>query len=59
MTAEDKSHARACCDKAHEKLVDDLKHCDAPSLTPEEKHHCYRHAAWRSGRKARRCAKEA
>jgi hypothetical protein len=58
MTTEDKSRAKACCSKAHQKLVDDLRHCDAPALTPEEKHRCYRHAAWRSGRQARRCASE-
>ena len=56
MTTEDKAHAQACCKKAHEQLVKDLHHCDAPALTPDEKHHCYRHAAWRSGRQARRCA---
>lgn len=56
MTTEDKSRAQACCKQTHEQLVKDLQHCDAPALTPEEKHHCYRHAAWRSGRQARRCA---
>lgn len=58
MTTENKLRDKVCCSQAHEKLVKDLEHCDSPALTPEEKHHCYRHAAWRSGRQARRCASE-
>ena len=56
MATDNTSRAKASCDQAHQKLVKDLEHCDSPALTPDEKHHCYRHAAWRSGRQARRCA---
>ncbi len=55
MATDEKSRAKACCVKAHQQLVKDLEHCDSPALTPEEKHRCYRHSAWRSGRQARRC----
>ncbi|MDJ0804150.1 MAG: hypothetical protein QNI89_08675 [Desulfobacterales bacterium] len=57
-TKKETAHVKLCCDRAHRQLVKDLWHCDAPALTPKQKHRCYRHAAWRSGRKARRCASE-
>ncbi len=57
-TVKQSAHAKVCCDRAHRQIVKDLVHCDAPSLTAKEKHHCYRHVAWRRGREARRCALE-
>ena len=54
MTIE-KEQAKACCAKEHERLKDHLAHCDSPSRTEEQKHHCYRFAAWQSGRRAKRC----
>ena len=56
MATDDK--VKNCCKSSHEKLVEDLRHCDSPALTHEEKHRCYSHAAWHRGREARRCAGE-
>jgi hypothetical protein len=51
----DKKHAKACCSMAHDKLKAHLNYCDSPSRTEEQKHHCYRYAAWQSGRRAKKC----
>jgi hypothetical protein len=51
-----KEKTKACCSKENEALKAHLEHCDSPVKTEEEKHHCYRHAAWHSGRRAKRCA---
>lgn len=45
-----------CCSMENEALKAHLEYCDSPSKTENQKHHCYRHAAWHSGRRARRCA---
>lgn len=54
-----KDKVKECCSNEHAKLKEHLKHCDSPSRTEEQKHHCYRHAAWHSGRRAKKCASEA
>jgi hypothetical protein len=51
----DKTRAKACCSMEHDKLKAHLKYCDSPSRTEEQKHHCYRYAAWQSGRRAKKC----
>ncbi len=51
----DKKHAKACCSMEHDKLKAHLNYCDSPSRTEEQKHHCYRYAAWQSGRRAKKC----
>ena len=58
MNQTDKDKAKECCRQAHEQLVDHLDHCDTAASSVSQRHHCYRHAAWQSGRKARRCIKE-
>ena len=58
MDRGDKEKAKECCRKEHEKLVEHLDHCDASSQTDTQRHHCYRHAAWRSGRQARKCIED-
>ena len=55
MNPSDRDKAKACCNEEYEKLVEHLKHCDASSQTETQRHHCYRHAAWRSGRQTRKC----
>lgn len=52
----EKEKTKACCSKENEALRAHLEHCDSPTKTEEQKHHCYRHAAWHSGRRAKRCA---
>ena len=47
--------ARACCAKERHRLKAHLVYCDNPSRTEEQKHHCYRFAAWQSGRRAKHC----
>lgn len=59
MNPSDKEKMKDCCRKAHDKLIDHLQHCDTASQSAEQKHHCYRHAAWQSGRQSRRCIDEA
>jgi hypothetical protein len=58
MNQTEKNKARECCRQAQEQLVDHLDHCDTNARSVSQRHHCYRHAAWQSGRKARRCIKE-
>lgn len=53
---EDKARLKECCKKEHERVKDDVEYCDIHSRTEEQKHHCYRFAAWQSGRRAKRCA---
>jgi len=55
----DKEKTKACCSKERDRLAEHLSHCDSPVKTDEERHHCYRFAAWQSGRRARRCAAKA
>jgi hypothetical protein len=55
MMAIDKEKAKACCSKEHDRLKEHLEYCDSPSRTEEQKHHCYRFAAWQSGRRAQNC----
>jgi hypothetical protein len=57
--AMDKKRAKACCSKENEALKNHLAYCDTSSRTEEQKHHCYRFAAWQSGRRARRCTSTA
>ena len=57
IMASDKNSAKACCSKEHHRLREHLNYCDSPSRTEEEKHHCYRFAAWQSGRRAKNCVK--
>ncbi|MGD9331200.1 MAG: hypothetical protein PVJ53_07800 [Desulfobacterales bacterium] len=54
----DKDKTKACCSTEHERLKEHLKHCDSPSRTDEQKHRCYRFAAWHSGRRAKKCVSE-
>lgn len=51
----DNEKIKACCSQEHERLKEHLAYCDSPSRTEEQKHHCYRFAAWQSGRRAKRC----
>jgi hypothetical protein len=51
----DKKHAKACCSMENDRLKEHLNYCDSPSRTEEQKHHCYRYAAWQSGRRAKKC----
>jgi hypothetical protein len=57
IMAIDKENVKACCSKAHDRLKNHLAYCDSPSRTEEQKHHCYRFAAWQSGRRAKQCVK--
>ena len=57
IMAIDKKSAKACCSKEHDRLKEHLEFCDNPSRTEEQKHHCYRFAAWQSGRRVKHCAK--
>ena len=52
----DRKRTKACCSREHERVKDEIAYCDSYSRTEEQKHHCYRFAAWQSGRRARRCA---
>lgn len=51
----DRKRARDCCSKEYQTLTNHLSYCDSPSRTEEQKHRCYRFAAWQSGRRAKRC----
>jgi len=54
--ANDKEKTKACCAKERERLAEHIAHCDSPTKSADERHHCYRFAAWQSGRRTRRCA---
>ena len=58
MNQSDKEKLRECCRRERENLADHLDHCDMASQTVKQRHHCYRHAAWQSGRRARRCVED-
>jgi hypothetical protein len=58
MNPTDKEKAKQCCRQAHEKLLEHLEHCDTSAQNENQRHHCYRHAAWQSGRQARKCIEE-
>ena len=55
MNPNAKDKAKECCRREHQKLKDHLDHCDAAAQNENQRHHCYRHAAWHSGHQARRC----
>ena len=55
MSPTSKEKAKECCQREFEQLVEHLKYCNSPSRTSDQKHHCYRFAAWHSGRRARKC----
>ena len=55
--ASDKDKAKACCSEEYDRLKEHLAYCDNPSRTEEQKHHCYRFAAWQSGRRAKHCTR--
>jgi hypothetical protein len=55
----DKDKAKTCCSAERERLKTHLEYCESPSRTEEQKHHCYRFAAWKSGRRAKRCTTDA
>lgn len=56
--AHEKDRLKECCSKEHERVKEDVAYCDSHSRTEEQKHHCYKFAAWQSGRRAKRCADE-
>jgi len=58
MNKSSKDKTKACCRQEHEKLVDHVKHCDNAAQSDNQRRHCRRHAAWRSGRQARKCIEE-
>jgi hypothetical protein len=47
--------ARQCCTREKNRLVEELRACDYNSESPEERHHCYRWAAKKSGYRSKEC----
>ena len=47
--------ARECCSREKDRLVEELRECDYDTISPEERHLCYRWAAKKSGRRSKEC----
>ena len=55
MKTKDQSKMKACCVAEKKRLTEELRQCDYGTSSPEERHACYRSAAKRSGRRAKKC----
>ncbi len=55
MESEFLKHAKKCCSREHDRLVENLSICDKCLKNSAEKHLCYRVAAKISGRFSKKC----
>ena len=55
MESEFLKHAKKCCSREHDRLVENLSICDRYFKNPAERHRCYHVAAKISGHRSKKC----